>query len=155
MAAIDPAWPFEIEFFDKIYDNLYRKELNTSKMVFLFSLLAVILSIVGVFALVVFETQYRFKEIGLRKVHGATIGGILWMFNRHYIIILVACFVIATPLAWYGVSEWLKGFAYKTPMHWWIYALAFLIVSLITVLTVTYQSWQTATKNPTESIKSE
>ncbi|MDR2920859.1 MAG: ABC transporter permease [Tannerella sp.] len=155
VAEIDPAWPFEIEFFDTIYDNMYKKELNTSKMIFLFSLLAIIIFIVGVFALVVFETQYRFKEIGIRKVHGASIAGILWMFNRHYLKILVVCFVIASPFAWYAVSEWLKGFAYQTPLYWWVYVLAFLIVSFITILTVTYQSWQTAVKNPTDSIRTE
>lgn len=152
---IDPSWPVDIEFFDTIYDNLYKKEQNTSKMIFLFSMLAVVISVMGVFALVVFETQYRYKEIGIRKVHGATIGSILWMFNRHYLAILAGCFVIAAPFAWYGVQEWLQGFAYKTPMHWWIYALTFLIVTFITFATVTYQCWRTAVKNPTDSIKTE
>jgi len=152
---LDPVFPFELEFFDTFHDRMYRKELNTSKMIFLFSMLAVILSVVGVFALVIFETEYRIKEIGIRKVHGASVGGVLWMFNRHYLVILTICFVIATPFAWYGVSEWLKGFAYKTPMYWWIYLAAFLIISFITFFTVTYQSWKAAVRNPTDSIKTE
>lgn len=155
LKAVDPSWPEDVEFFDTIYNNLYKKERHLSQMIFLFSLLAVVISLVGVFALVMFETQYRYKEIGLRKVHGATTHGLLWMFNRYYLKILAICFLFASPFAWYGVNEWLKGFAYKTPLHWWIYALAFGIVAGITLLTVTYQSWWVATRNPTESIKTE
>lgn len=155
LKSVDPSWPEEIEFFDSVYNHLYKKEQTISQMIFMFSLLAVILSMAGVFALVMFETQYRSKEIGLRKVHGATILNLLWMFNRHYFKILAVCFVIASPFAWYGVNEWLKGFAYKTPLYWWIYAAAFLIVTVVTMLTVTYQSWWAATQNPTRSIKTD
>ena len=82
---IDPIYPFEIEFYDTVFNNLYHKEQYLKKMVTLFSLLAIVLSIVGVFGLVVFETQYRRKEIGVRKVFGATVGEVLNMFNRSYL----------------------------------------------------------------------
>ena len=119
------------------------------------SLLAIIISLVGVFGLVVFETQYRRKEIGIRKVHGATVGEILLMFNKAYLRIVGICFVIAAPIAWQGAKMWLEGFAYKTPLHWWVFLIALLIVTVITLLTVSFQNWKAANENPVNSIKSE
>ncbi|WP_455639631.1 FtsX-like permease family protein [Parabacteroides sp.] len=155
IADIDPAYPFEIEFYDTIFNNLYQKEQYLKKMITLFSLLAIILSIVGVFGLVVFETQYRRKEIGVRKVFGATVGEILNMFNRAYLKIVTICFILAIPFAYYGVHRWLENFSDKTPVYWWVFALAFVIVAAITMLTVTFQNWKAANENPVNSIKSE
>lgn len=155
VAAIDPAYPVDVQFYDTILDSLYRQEENLRMMVFLFSLLAIIISLVGVFGLVVFESQYRRKEIGIRKVHGSTVGGILRMLSRRYVSIVLACFVLAAPLAWYGVTKWLEGFAYKTPVRLWVFAAALLVVMAITLATVIFQSWKAATANPVESIKNE
>ena len=152
---LDPAYPFDIEFYDEIFDQLYHKEENLRSLVTVFSLLAIVLSLVGVFGLVVFETQYRRKEIGIRKVHGATVGDILWMFNKTYLTIVCVCFAIAAPFAWVGVRKWLESFAYQTPMYAWVFLLAFLLVAAITLLTVSYQNWRSANENPVNSIKSE
>ena len=155
VAHLDPTYPCEVEFYDEIFDHLYHQERNLSTMILLFSLLAVIISIVGIFGLVIFETQYRRKEIGIRKVFGATVHEILIMFNEIYFRIVCVCFIIAAPLAYYGVRKWLEGFAYKTPIYWWIFAFALLIVSLITMFTVTFQNWRAANANPVDSIKTE
>ena len=155
IADIDPAYPFTIEFYDTVFNNLYHKEQYLKKMITLFSLLAIVLSIVGVFGLVVFETQYRRKEIGVRKVFGATVGEILNMFNKSYLRIVAICFVIAVPFAYYGVHKWLESFSDKTPIYWWVFALAFVIVAAITMLTVTFQNWKAANENPVNSVKSE
>ena len=152
---IDPIYPFEIEFYDTVFNNLYHKEQYLKKMVTLFSLLAIVLSIVGVFGLVVFETQYRRKEIGVRKVFGATVGEVLNMFNRSYLRIVSICFVIAVPFAYYGVYKWLENFSDRTPIYWWVFVLAFGIVAGITMLTVTFQNWKAANENPVNSVKSE
>jgi putative ABC transport system permease protein len=117
--------------------------------------LAIIISIVGVFGLVVFETQFRRKEIGIRKVMGASIGNIILMFNKTYLHIVCISFVLAAPVGYYGVSKWLQNFAYKTPLYWWVFAIAFLTVTGITLLTVTYRNWQAAKANPVDSIKTE
>lgn len=154
-SEIDPVYPININFYDQTFDNLYQKEQRTTDLISLFSLLAVIISLVGVFGLVVFETQYRRKEIGLRKINGATITSVLAMFNRRFVWIVGVCFVISAPVAWYGVNEWLADFAYRTPLHWWVFAAALMIVLFITVLTVTIQSWRAATENPVKSLKSE
>lgn len=152
MSDIDPLYPFDIEFYDTIFDRLYHKETNLRSLVTLFSILAIIISLVGVFGLVIFDSQYRRKEIGVRKVHGASVGEILYMFNKAYFKVVLICFVIAAPLAWYGIEIWLQSFAYKTPMHLWVFASAFLIVVVLTIATVTFQNWKAAKVNPVDSL---
>jgi len=153
VAGIDPTFPVNIEFYDEVFNNLYKKEVNLNKSISLLSGLAIIISIAGIFGLVLFETQYRRKEIGIRKVFGSTTGEILALFNKTYFRILCICFVIAAPVAWFIVNKWLENFAYKTQLSWWIYPLAFLIVFLLTAMTVTFQNWKAASSNPTESIR--
>lgn len=155
LAEIDPTYPVDVEFYSTIYDQLYKKELAVSKMITYFSILAILLSIVGVFGLVVFETGYRRKEIGIRKIMGATASELLYMFNKNYLYIVGVCFVIAVPVAYLGVVSWLAGFAYKVPVYWWVFLLAFVMVSFITIGTVSFQSWRTANENPVNSIKTE
>lgn len=155
LLEMDSAYPFDIKFYDSIFDNLYQKEQYMKKMITLFGLLAIIISIVGVFGLVVFETQYRRKEIGIRKVHGATVGEILSMFNLIYLRIVCVCFLIGAPIAWYGVYKWLEQFSSRTPIYWWTFAIAFLIVAAVTLLTVTFQNWRAANENPVRSLRSE
>ena len=153
IAGIDPTFPVNIEFYDEVLNNLYKKEINLNKSISLLSGLAIIISIVGIFGLVLFETQYRRKEIGIRKVFGSTTHEILALLNKTYFRILCICFVIAAPIAFWGISRWLENFAYKTKLSWWIYPLAFLIVFLLTAITVTFQNWKAANSNPVESIK--
>ena len=155
LTSIDKNFPAEIRFYDTILNNLYKRELSLGWLISLFSLIAVFISVVGVLGLVIFESEYRKKEIGLRKVHGATTSQILLMFNKVYVRILIVCFVLAIPVAYYGVNRWMVYFAYKIPMYWWVYAVAFVVVSVITFLTVTFQNWKTANENPVESIKTE
>lgn len=155
LSDIAPSYPFDIEFYDDIFNNLYTKEESLRLLITLFSLLAIIISLVGVFGLVVFETQYRRKEIALRRVHGSTIKSILEMLNKQYVYIVTTCFVIAAPIAWLAAKTWLQNFAYKTPIYWWIFCMALFIVMLITLATVTLQSWRVANANPVDSLKSE
>lgn len=155
LQTFDPEYPFDVRFFDNVLHNLYEKEQSLSSLITLFSLIAVFISIVGVFGLVVFDSEYRKKEIGVRKVLGSTARQIIIMFNKTYIRIVCICFVLAAPMAWYGVHRWLENFAYKTPMYAWVYIVAFAIVAIITILTVTFQNWRAANENPVHSIKSE
>lgn len=155
VASFDPAYPTDVRFFDNVLDTLYQNELRLDRQITLFSLLAIIISIIGVFGLVIFDTQYRRGEIGVRKVFGATVGEILTMFNKTYVRIIAVCFVIAAPIAYYEVSLWLRNFASRTPVHIWVFAAALLIVLSITLLTVTLQSYKAATENPAKAVKSE
>ena len=155
LADFDAGYPFEVRFFDEVLQRLYEKETSLSSLISLFSIMAIFISIVGVFGLVVFDSECRRKEIGIRKVLGASTIGIIIMFNKAYFKILVICFVIAAPLAWYSVTRWLENFAYKTPMYWWVYLLAFVAVGMITAGTITFQSWRVANENPANTIKTE
>ena len=148
LKEIDPTFPFEISF-------LYQKEQTLGKLISLFGIMAILISIVGVFGLVLFETQYRRKEIGIRKINGATTGQILLMFNKTYIRIVSVCFIISIPIAWMGTQQWLENFAYKTPLHLWVFIVAFLIILSVTIGTVTFRNWQAANENPVNSVKSE
>jgi putative ABC transport system permease protein len=155
LAGYDAEYPFEVRFYDEILQHLYDKETSLTTLISLFSFIAIFISIMGVFGLVVFDSECRRKEIGIRKVHGASIMEIILMFNKLYFNVLIICFVIAAPLAWYAVHHWLKNFAYKTPIYWWVYLLAFGVVAMLTIFTVTFQNWRVANENPVKAIKTE
>ncbi|MDR2911110.1 MAG: ABC transporter permease [Bacteroidales bacterium] len=151
----DENYISNIRFFDETLQKLYEKELALNSLIILFSLISIFISIVGVFGLVVFDSECRRKEIGIRKVLGASVTNIVIMFNKAYLKTLIVCFVIAAPLAWYAVTRWLENFVFRTPLHWWVYFLAFVFIGIITVCTVTFQNWRAATSNPVDVIKSE
>ncbi|MEG1934387.1 MAG: FtsX-like permease family protein [Rikenellaceae bacterium] len=144
---------FDCELFDSVLQQQYINEKNLSLLINLFTGLAIALSLIGVFGLVVFENQYRRREIGLRKIYGSTVMQILQMFNQKFLIITGICFVVAVPIAWWSVHEWLTIFAFRTPIYWWVFIVSLLIVTIITVTTVTIQSWRSATENPIQSMK--
>lgn len=126
-----------------------------SSIISLFTAIAIIISLMGVFGLVLFDTQHRSREIAVRRVNGASIEDILKMFNAKYIAIVLISFVISIPICWKGVSLYFNGFAYHTTIHWWVFALALALILLITVVIVTLRSLNAATSNPVEQIKSE
>ncbi|WP_277467089.1 ABC transporter permease [Parabacteroides sp. PF5-6] len=152
---LSPGYPFNVRFFDEVINSAYHTENHVTQLITWFSLIAVLISMVGVFGLVVFESEYKRKEIGVRKVLGSTTGQILAMFNIRYVKILAICFVIAAPIAWFAVARWLESFAYRTPMYIWVFLLAFLLIAAITIATVTFQSWRVADANPVDSLKTE
>ena len=126
----------------------YAEEDKQIQMVFIGSIISLLISIIGVFGLILFETQAKRKEIGVRKVYGASTKDVLLMFNKHYLNILIICFVIAAPISYYLYSIWLENFAYHSPMQWWLFAVAFLIVAIVVCGTVTIQSWRAARELP-------
>ena len=148
---IDPV-KINVKFFDNELEMVYQREDKLSTLVTLFSFLSIVISIIGVFGLVLFETQYRRREIGIRRVHGASVGEILSLFNRKYLYIVAACSAVAIPVSYYIIDQWMQQYVYRTPMSWWVYALAVGVILAITVVTVTLRSFKAATENPTESI---
>lgn len=146
---------YKVKFFDEELGRQYRKEKQLTTMVTLFTLLAIIISLMGVFGLVMFETQYRRKEIGVRRVHGSSILDILVMFNKKFAKLLVVSFVVAAALSWFVIDYYYSTFAHSAPMSWWVFAVALLLVSAIVFMVVTIGSWRTATENPVNSLRSE
>lgn len=145
----------DIDFFDKELGRQYEQEQKLATLVTIFSLISILISLIGVFGLVLFETQYRRKEIGLRRVQGAGIKDILLMFNRKFIYIVLICFAIAVPIAYFVIRRYFEGFAYHTRLYWWVFALALLVVAVITMAVVTLRSLRAATENPVKSIRTE
>jgi len=146
---------FNLKFLDASLDELYETESNLAKLISIFGLVIIVIAIMGVYGLIVFNARYKSKEIALRKVNGASEKEIMLMLNRSILIQLMISFVVAVPLSYYIVHRWLQQFAYKTPIYWWIFLLACLLVFVITVITVSWQSRKAATANPVEAIKNE
>ena len=153
---IDPNTEFvEIEMFDDVIAQQYEKTKRTMIIVGAFALLAIAISLMGVFGIVLFETQHRRREIAIRKVFGSTTSELLWLLNSRYAKIVCGCFIVAAPVAWWIVKRWLEQFASRIPIYWWMFVVAFVVVMGITIGLVTLRSWRAANENPADVVKSE
>jgi putative ABC transport system permease protein len=152
---INPEFPLQYEFMTDTYRKVYAGEFAQSKVIALFALISIIISALGIFSMASFSIQQRVKEIGIRKVNGARISEVITLLNRDFVQWVLLAFVLATPVAWYSMHRWLENFAYKTSLSWWIFALAGLLALGIALLTVSWQSWRAATRNPVESLRYE
>jgi len=152
---IDAQYPFNVRFYDDVFNQVYEKERRVTMLVTVFSIMAILISIVGVFGLVVFENEYRRKEISIRKVLGSSVEEVLALLNKKYLVILAICFVIACPISYYIISSWLENFTNRTPMYIWVFIASWFLVTLVTVSTISWQSWRSATANPVDALKSE
>ncbi len=155
LCEIDPDYLPSLRLFDEMQDYLYEKELRAGRQITFFSLVTVLISLIGVFGVVMLESEYKRKEVGVRKVFGATVGELLCLFNKTYLQITFACFAVAAPVAYYAILQWQESFIYKVSLSWWMFLLAFVSVTAITLLTVSVQSWRVANANPVDSLKSE
>ncbi len=144
-----------LRYMDEVLEKTYQREERFTKQILLFSLLAILISIIGVFGMTMFESEYRRKEIGIRKVFGSSTKEILMMFCKRYLYILLGCFVVAAPIGYMVGVHWLEDFAVRTDISPLLFLVSFLLIALITMLTVTYQSWKNANENPIHSIKNE
>ena len=150
-----PNFPLEYQFLDQTYAALYARETQFQQFLLYTTLVSLVLSCLGLVGLTFFVMEQRTKEIGVRKVNGARVSEILTMLNRNFVKWVAISFVIATPIAWYAMDKWLESFAYKTSLSWWIFALAGLLALGIALLTVSWQSWKAATRNPVEALRYE
>ena len=152
---LDGSQKYEMKFLDDDLQQTYVEEFRFISQVKLFAIICIIITIIGVFSLTMFETEYRRKEIAIRKVMGSSVGSVVRLFAMRYALPLVVAFVVAAPVGWWLSNSWLQSFAEHTPIHWWLFPLAFVLVSAVVVITVIIQSWRVATANPVESIKTE
>lgn len=146
---------FESRFIDDIVQKAYEKEQKTSQIISAFAILTIVIMVMGVFAMSLYLIRQKEKEIGIRKVNGATEGEILRMLNLDSFVRVLIAFVFACPIAYYAMSRWLEGFAFKIELSWWVFLLAGVIVLFLSLLSVSWQSLKAARANPVDSLKSE
>jgi putative ABC transport system permease protein len=150
-----PTYPFSYESVGAMYHKVYKTELLQARLLTIFTIISIFISSMGLLGISLLITQQRVKEIGVRKVNGARISEVLVLLNKSFVKWVLVAFVIATPIAWYAMSQWLTNFAYQTPLSWWIFALSGLLALGIALLTVSWQSWKAATQNPVEALRYE
>jgi putative ABC transport system permease protein len=150
-----PGFPLKYQFYDEWFDSMYRSEERFAKTIGLFAVLAIVISCIGILGLAIFSSERRTKEIGIRKVNGATVTEVVTMLNKDFVKWVAIAFIVAVPASWYAMDKWLESFAYKTSLSWWIFALAGLLALGIALLTVSWQSWRAATRNPVEALRYE
>ena len=150
-----PGFPFSYHFLDQSFEKLYKKDVQMAKAISLFSLITIAIAVLGILGLSMFLAENRTKEIGIRRVNGAKISEILIMLNKDLIKWVALAYVIATPIAYYAMNKWLENFAYKTTISWWIFALGGVLALGVALLSVSWQSWKAATRNPVEALRYE
>jgi len=148
-------FPLDYKFHDEVLAQHYAKDQQAKKLLLLLSIISIVIACVGLYAVSLFTILRKTKEIGIRKVNGAKISEVMVMLNKNFVTWVVIAFVIATPVAYYAMNKWLENFAYKTELSWWVFALAGLLALGIALLTVSFQSWKAATRNPVEALRYE
>jgi putative ABC transport system permease protein len=150
-----PSQPFRYTFMDEGFKNMYADVQRMGSIFTSFAILAIIIACLGLFALSAFMAEQRNKEIGIRKVLGASVSSITTMLSKDFVKLVLIAFVIASPIAWWAMTKWLQDFAYRIPIGWWMFAVAGIIVVLIALATISFQSIKAALMNPTKSLRSE
>jgi putative ABC transport system permease protein len=152
---LSPGEPFSYMFYDDFFQSMYVKEEKLASSISFFSLIAITLTCMGILGQILMICLSRFKEIAIRKINGGKISEILYLLNRDFILLFVIAFLIASPVSFYIGKKWLTNFAFKTSLNWWIFALAGLVAVIIIFITVSWQSWRAATRNPVEALRYE
>jgi putative ABC transport system permease protein len=150
-----PGVPFEYAFMDEQIQKLYESDISMSRIINVFTIIAVCISCLGLFGLAAFSAEQRNKEIGIRKVLGASVPGIIQLLSKDFLKLVVIAFLIATPISWWAMNKWLQGFAFRIPISWWMFAIAGLVTILIALFTVSSQAIRAALMNPVNSLRSE
>ncbi len=153
--AMAPGMPFSYQFMDESFDNMYRVEQRTGKLGLTLAIIAILIACLGLFGLATYTAEQRIKEIGVRKVLGATISNIVSMLSKDFVVLVVISSVFAIPLAWWAMNRWLQDFAYRISIGWWVFAAAGIIALLIALITVSSQAVKAALANPVKSLRTE
>ncbi|SDL16703.1 ABC transporter permease [Siphonobacter aquaeclarae] len=161
LKQIEAGWkrrtdsPFGYSFLNQRFNALYVSEQHAGRLMGVFAVLAVCISCLGLFGLAMFTVQQRRKEIGIRKVLGASVAGVVALLSKEFLKLVGIAILIASPLAWYGTNRWLEAFAYRVSVDWWVLALAGLLAVVIALITISFQSVRAALSNPVQSLRSE
>ena len=147
--------PFSYRFLDESFDQMYRAEQRVGKVAITFAVLAIIIACLGLFGLVTYAAEQRIKEIGIRKVLGASVTGIVQLLSKDFMRLVLIAFVIAAPLAWYFMNKWLEDFSYRVYINWWVFLLAGSIALLFALVTISLQAIKAALANPVKNLRTE
>lgn len=150
-----PARPWKYEFLDQTFDNLYKSEQRVVTLFNVFTVVALLISCLGLFGLATFTAERRFKEIGIRKTLGASVASIVSLLSADFIVLVLISMIVASPIGYYFMSKWLQGFEYKMDLSWWLFAAAGILSIVVALLTISFQSIKAALMNPVESLKAE
>jgi putative ABC transport system permease protein len=150
-----PDRPFTYQFMDERFASLYQKEGRTVKLVLVLCILSILLSSLGLFGLVSFVAEGKTKEIGIRKSNGASVLDVVLLLSKSFIIWAFVAWILVTPVSWYVMTRWLEDFASRTAMSWWIFIVAGVTSLLVAAITVGWQSWRAARKNPIDALRYE
>jgi ABC-type antimicrobial peptide transport system permease subunit len=152
---IYPAATFNYKFYDDSLALLYEKDRQTAKLINASTAIAIFISCIGLFGLTLFTSEKRSKEIGIRKIMGASIANIATMLGKDFVILVSIAIFISSPIAWYFMNQWLEGFAYHVNISWWVFVLAGASSIIITLITISLQAIKAAIANPVKSLRSE
>ena len=150
-----PEFVFEYKFLDEKIESFYKQESQLSSLYKVFAILAIFLSCLGLYGLASFMAVQRIKEVGIRKVLGASVSHVIYLFSKEFIILIAIAFVIASPIAWYFMNNWLQDYVYRINISWWIYVAGAFIAMIIALMTVSFQAIKAAIANPVKSLRAE
>ncbi|MEI9807066.1 MAG: ABC transporter permease [Bacteroidota bacterium] len=153
--AFNPGAPFSYYFLDDKFASLYASEQRTGQIFTAFAIIAIVIASLGLFGLVAFITEQRSREIGIRKVLGASVRGVLLLVSKEFLLLVAISFIISVPVTWWAMHQWLQDFAYRIHISWWVFAIAGLLALLIALVTISFQSIKAAVANPVKSLKTE
>ena len=162
LAAAESVWEkynadytFDYTFLDSQFNDLYKSDTHVGQLFNCFAMVTILISCLGLFGLVTFTAESKVKEIGVRKVLGAGVPHIVTLLSKEFLLLVLVAAAIAFPVAWYGLKSFLQGYAYRTNLSWWVFALAGIITLLIAMLTVSFKCVQAALANPVKSLRTE
>src|SRR5258708_3424750 len=155
MKKDNPAYPFEYRFVDDQFNDMFQTEMLMSKLSRVFAALTILISCLGLFGLAAYTAERRIKEIGIRKVLGASISGLVGLLSKDFLQLVGYSCLISFPLAWWAFHSWLQSYAYRTPIYWWVFAIAAALAMLIALATVCFQAIKAAMANPVKNLRTE
>ncbi|MES1249258.1 MAG: FtsX-like permease family protein, partial [Chitinophaga rupis] len=153
--AFDAGVPFDYSFLDKNYESLYHSEARLGNVFSTFTLLSILVACLGLFGLSVYTAERRVKEIGIRKILGASVQSVVNLLSKDFLKLVILSAVISFPIAWWAMSKWLNDFAYRVPMDAWVFLIAGVLAIVIALVTVSFQAIRAAMANPAKSLKAE
>jgi len=151
----NPEYPFEYHFVDEEYAKKFEDEQRTGMLAGIFAGLTIFISCLGLFGLATYMAESRIKEIGVRKVLGASVTGITALLSKDFLKLVIISFALAAPVAWWAMNAWLKDYSYRITIQWWVFAMAGLLSVIIALITVSYQAIKAAIANPAKSLRTE